>query len=486
MAQLLERTDNTLFLQMGLKGQIKKMVRDNFMFGAGIGKLGFGSQFQSSPETLGTTQAPLVRGKEALEYNILVQPNMPWFLRNPVSGYVIEAGAPDKDSARWDCYIIRRPVSDINSDPRLKNAKDLGPTEHRSFPRRGEDQIRTPVDMCDLYEIRDRKTGKVFVISPSLNDKTLLFDDDYFFRHGIDVTNALVFNEDDENFWGIPDAQILEPSQLEINEIKTVKMYHRRLSVLKVLYKKGAITQEQLDILLGPDIGAGVEILGNVQTDVKPMQAVNVPQDLTEGEFAVLQEVREGLGFSRNEFGEFKPGSHSPTATEVDNVKASSEIRVDERRDMIADMITKLANDVHPIIFNHWTKDQVLDIVGPAGIPLWIAFQPTMLKRGQYLTKVDPDTSVPETKDLRTAKALKTYEIMKTNPLVDPILLTKYVLRELHGISFDDMMPELQNGLGLSPEQPMQLGQAQTLLPQMQKAVGDRIGQLPFAGKGSV
>lgn len=483
LAQLLERTDNQLFTQMGLKKQIKKMVQDNFMFGAGIGKLGFGSQFQAAPETTTTTQAPLVRGKEALEYNILVQPNMPWFLRNAPGCFVIEPGAEDKDAARWDCYVVRRPLADVNSDPRLKNVGDLGPTEHKSILRSSYEQMRTPVDMIDLYEIRDRKTGKVFIITPSLNERTLLFDDDYFFRQGIDVTNTLIFNNDDENFWGIPDAQILEPNQLEINDIKTVKALHRRLSLLKILYKKGTIKQEQLDNMLNGEVGATVEVEGDLNNSVKPMQAGDVPQALTQAEYEVLQEVRESLGFSRNEFGEFKPGSHSPTATEVDNVKAASEIRVDERRDMIADMLTKVASDIHPIIFNHWTREQVIDIVGPYGVPLWITFQPTMLKRGSYVVKVDPDTSVPETKDLRMAKAMKVYEMLKTNPLIDPILLTKYLLRELHGVSFDDMMPDMAGGMGLTPENPMQLQQAQQLIPKIQQTVGDRISQLPLAGR---
>src|SRR6185295_7587210 len=93
MAQLLERTDNTLIRQMGMKKQIKKLVQDNFIFGTGIGKLGFGSQYQSTPETLGTTEAPLVKGKESIEYNINIQPNMPWFMRTYPGNYVVEAGA---------------------------------------------------------------------------------------------------------------------------------------------------------------------------------------------------------------------------------------------------------------------------------------------------------------------------------------------------------------------------------------------------------
>lgn len=478
MAQLLERTDNTLLQAMKMKKQIKLLVQDNFMFGTGIGKLGFGSQFHSSPETLGTTVAPLVRGKEALEYNLNIQPNMPWFLRASPSTYVIEAGAPNKDAARWDCHIIRRPVEDVQADPRLSNAKDLGPTNYQmDIVKQNPLSVRYAVNQVEMYEIRDRKTGKVFIISPGQKEKTLLFEDDAFFNYGIDPTKAVVFNEDDEHFWGVPDAQILEPNQLEINEIRTLRMYHRRLSVMKILAKRGSITQEQVDRLLSSEVAAVSWVDGDINSSVKVMTGESIPGDLTEAEMNVLQDVRESLGFSRNEFGEFKPGSKSPTATESNNVKAASEIRVDERRDMLADMLTEVVNDIHPLIFNHWTKQQVMDIVGPFGIRLWVAFTPTMLKRGQYNVKIDPDTGVPRTKDLRTQEAVQMYSILKENPLIDPVQLTRYLLREMHGIDFDQMMRPLQ-GAGMSPDNPVGMQQAMGLMQQMAAQAPQSLPQL--------
>lgn len=474
MAQMLERIDNKLIAQMGTKKQIKALVRDNFMFGTGIGKLGFGSQYQSTPESLGTTQAPLVRGKESLEYNINIQPNMPWFMRNPVENYIIESGVADKDHARWDCHIIRRSVADIKADPRLSNNKSIKPSTYR-LETKERLELRNPVDVADLYEIRDRKTGKVFIITPSMGDKVMLFEDDEFFRLGIDVTNPLIFNDDDENFWGVPDAQILEPNQLEMNEIRTMKMYHRRLSVLKILAKRGAIKQEEVDRLLTSDVAAVAWTEGDVSTAVKYISGEAIPSDLSESEMSVMQDVRETLGFSRNEFGEYKPGSHSPTATEASAVKAASEIRVDERRDLIADMLVKLTTDIHPIIFNHWNREQVIDIAGPLGIQLWVAFRPVMLNRGQYEVKVDPDSSVPETKDVRQAKALTAYEILKQNPLIDPVKLTKYLLRELHGVAFDDMMVPMQ-GPGMSPQNPVSMEQ---LPGTYQRLLGQQQARLP-------
>ena len=65
-----------------------------------------------------------------------------------------------------------------------------------------------------------------------------------------------------------------------------------------------------------------------------------------------------------------------------------------------------------------------------------------MLRNASYEVKVDPDTSAPETKALRTERAKITYEILKSNPLINPQLLTRYLLHELHGVQFDDMLVE--------------------------------------------
>ena len=471
LAKILERTDNKLIRRMKLKKHMKRIVQSGWMFGTGIGKIGFGSQFQSTPETIGETVAPAVgRMREEIEYNQDVLQNMPWFHMAPTSSYVVPALTQFGEDKRWDCFIFNRPVSDVKIDPRLENNTLLAGSI-RSFQIGAQNlAISTPVEMLELYEIRDKKTGKVFIISPGQLNEPLLFEDDEFLSLGIEVGKSLVFNEDDERFWGIPSAQILEPLQLEANEIKTLKMKHRRLSLIKILYKSGTITDEEFEKLVGPAVAAGIRVTGRLE-DIKFVQVTDIPAGLNQADAYLSQEVKETMGFSRNEFGEFKPGSKSPTAFETGVVKQAGDIRIDEFRDMTADMIVEVMIDIHPIIFKHWTGDQVEEVIGPAGIPFWIKFRPAMLKRTTYEVKVDPDSSVPETKDVREQKAVQTYEILKQNPLIDPFKLTSHLLRELHGIAFDDMLVGLPPGQGLTQDKPIEVGQfAQVLQNFSQKA----------------
>ena len=155
---------------------------------------------------------------------------------------------------------------------------------------------------------------------------------------------------------------------------------------------------------------------------------------------AVMQDVREIVGFGRNQFGEYKPGSSDTTATEAQIVQAASEIRVDERRDLTADLLTAVFEQVHNVIFRHWTQEQVIDIAGPLGLPIWMKFTGPMLNAGSYEVKIDPDSAVPETKQYREQKATQFYQMAASNPLIDPYKLTSFWLHEHYGVAFDDML----------------------------------------------
>lgn len=443
-SQLLERIDNKLIKKMKLKKAIKQMVHDGFMFGTGVGKLGYGAEFTPSPEMLNTDQ-PYDKNGRIVEYNQNVQANMPWFMRVHPGAFIVPHGLMDFDDTRFAVHWIRRPVSDVKDDPRLSNTAHIGPSSHgTSMGTTGTgkkaDDLKNPIDMVDLFEIRDKKTQMVFVIAPYVT-QDILYEgpDDMQFDSRLPFF-TVTFNPDDSAFWGIPDSKILEPIQKELNETRTLMQMHRRLSLVKLLFKKGSITESELSKLLGPDPMAAVEMTGNPLSDIRILEGSNIPADLFNALEATHSDARETVGFSRNQFGEYKPGSGDTTATEAQIVRMASEIRVDERRDMLADMLVEIVESMHKIIFEKWTNEQVVDIMGPGGVPVWIRFKPEVLKQTGYLVNIDPDTSVPETKQAREQKAVQMYSMLREDPLFDPYKLRRYLLHELHGTMWDDML----------------------------------------------
>ena len=469
-AQLLERIDNKLMRQMRLKSTFKDIVGNSWFFSTGVAKVGFGGQYNLNTEDHGKA-APTNRSGYNVEADFHVQDYMPWVDSVHPGNFIVPDQLIRFHKTSWCAEWIQRPLQDVKDDTRFKNTADL---KGSAMSNRADysNEFKTPRDisMLDLIEIHDMRSGKVIVIAPFATDRVLYFGDDDMQFFGRPNYMPVIFNERDNAFWGVPDSKILEPEQLEINEIRTMMMMHWRLSVMKVLYQKGKVDPAEIQKIVDGEIMTAIGVKGDVRAAIDIMQAGDIPDSLFKADAIINQDVRESQGFSRNEFGDHTPASSRTTATESKIVKMASEIRVDERRDMVADQLLEVMEHTNRIIFNHWDEEQVVDIVGPLGVPLWIKFSPSMLNSGAYNIKIDPDTSLPETKDSRQVKATNVYSILKDNPLIDPIRLTRYYLHELHGVQFDDMMRGFPPGVG-GPSQPLELEQYIKMATQISQKV---------------
>lgn len=449
-AKILQRADMKLMARMHMKTELKRMIQDAFLYGTGVGKLGFGAQF--SYDLDGDTSSPRIgKGKESIEYRDYILPNMPWFARVHTRNFILPAGAEAHHSARWSATISPRSVEDVRRDPRLskKARNEIQPTALDMKSKRQQRLLRgrnPGSDEIDIIELRDKKTGKVIVFAPNQGRGGLeLYSGlDPLLSHGF-PEYPLVFNVDSDTAWGIPDSQILDPYQHEINEIRTQQMLHRRLAVVKILAQKESIDESELEKLVSEDVSPVVLTNKDPRLAIETWSATDatVTQQLVLAAEQVMQDFREGVGFSRNQSGEFREGSEAATATEANIVRMASEIRVDERRDIVADLLVDVIDGMHNLMFSFWGQDEIVDVVGPGGVPVWVRFQKDMLKIGQYAVKVDPDTSVPETKSLREQRAVQLYGLLKENPLIDPLRLTQYLLHEFHGVQFDEMIRQL-------------------------------------------
>lgn len=489
MCKLIERADNKLIDQMKLKESMKRAVLHGFMFGTGGVRLGYGAEFTPTPDDLGTA-APDTGGRRRrrhVEYNDLVHPNMPWVLPAHPGSVVVPDGCSDMHSARWVCYEQYRDLDDVKNDPRFKNTDTLGEaigdSKMLSARARQGDRSRSGVL---LREIRDKKSGTVFVYAPYANQKTpkdrILFEGDDDLQHAGRLNYyPLIFNADDEVFWGIPLSQILMPIQLEKNETRTAIMRHRRVAIAKMLYNKGAITPDELSKLIDGNANGAIQV-SDINA-VREMTGIQIPPGLLEEDALMDRESQELMGLGVNQFGEYAPGSADRSATESNIVNQATQIRMDENRDTCADLLVDLTTDMNHTVIDHWTTDIVLDILGPAGVPVWVKFHPKMMKEAEYDMHVDPDTSLPLTKQYREAKATQAYAILKTNPLINPMELTRWWLNEMYGVFADSLM--LNPMMNTSPQNPMEVGQVAQQMQNLPKPNGAAMAQFAAAGGGA-
>lgn len=444
-ARVLEQVDNWLIQECLLKQTLKSSCLESYICGTGPIKLGFDSEFGYIPPQAvdidGGTATQFARQEERLiEYNVNVKPGMPWALPFYAEDLIVPYGYKYLSSLPWIGHRIIRPLRDVRQDQKYSNTKELKGTRMseledtknwRSFYE-GQN-----VEYCELYEIRDASERRIITLC---ENQIIMNEYDELQTEGLPY-DMVIFNEDPEHFFGISDVKILEPQQLELNDIRSQQSEHRKISLLKFLAQKGVFKKEEVDAFLSGD-GPGVfvevdaEQLANAIMQLQP----HVPPELGPLAQQAMQDMRESAGFSENQLGAFSP-YHGKTATETMEVASSNDNRVNERKDIVADVITRIIRKWNQFIFKFWTQERVIRVAGPDGAQGWVSYTGDML-RGEYAVRIDPESGFPVSKAMRAQLAdglLKTYG--------GDMLINQPSLRMQHLQQFEWIFPGITSSL---------------------------------------
>lgn len=195
----------------------------------------------------------------------------------------------------------------------------------------------------------------------------------------------------------------------------------------------------------------------------------------------ILDSMRDGLGMSSNQLGDFKGGT-PPTARESGIVEQAFDVRIDERKDIVADVLVNIIRKWNQFIFSFWTEKRVVEIVSPQGTPFWMEYTGDQL-RGEYFLTVDPESGMPLNRQLKYMMAKDMFEAFGGDELIDQIILRKILINHYQSVEplaahllasppgMDPraasamrqpmpMGPGGKGGAGTSPQRPMPLGQA--------------------------
>ena len=130
-----------------------------------------------------------------------------------------------------------------------------------------EDKIRkelykrdSQAEYVELWEIYDKRERRIKVIATGYDKYLRNVEDDLY--GGQVPYESLIFNDDGDYFWGISDCKIIEPQQLELNEIRTQYQEHRKLSLIKMLVDKGSISPEDFHKLESGEISRIIPVNG--------------------------------------------------------------------------------------------------------------------------------------------------------------------------------------------------------------------------------
>ena len=501
-AQVLTKTDNYLMNETNVKRECKRLILDAYICGVGCGIHGYDSEFGYSPsfqldnyfEFSDTSNTQEDDKGNRLEYNDNIKPGMPWFVRSNPLDFVVPWGTTYWEDARWFAFRKMRPLRDIMEDPKYTNKTDLAGPYRSVADRPHEGQQSTKINIIgedskeeyvELYEIHDKRTKRVYTISLD-HPKFLRNEFDYLQVEGMPA-QVLQFNEDPDYFWCAPDARHIRVQQDELNDIRTMARAHRRVALLKVIADKN-ISSEELEKFIdgNPSTMMRVDVgpTGDIRKLIHLVQA-HVPPDLTIAAREVREDIREIIGFSRNQMGAFEAPSGRRTAYETEVVRAASMIRVDERRDEMAELLTRVVRTYNQIIFENWNEERIADIVGPDGARYWVKYTGKEIA-GEFDYKVNIEEAIPM--DIRTRRndALELIKTALTTQQGVPNGLDLKYLIESYAKQFGDWLdPQMlfpNAGLGRNPDQAMPFNQYLQKFPGGQSAYPSLGGE--FGGQG--
>lgn len=439
-ARVVEAVDNYLIKETALKLSLKRGAYQGYCCGTGCLKLGYDSEYGYVPDLTDeeddhASVTDLSKDDASkIEFNQNIKPGMPWALSMKPENVIVPFGYDQPEDLPWVCFLHLRPLRDVKADIKYKNNKELSGGFIPSYLRdnkmikRSSDLIAKAEPFVLLYEIRDARTKRMYVIA---ENNVLLDIEDELQIDGLPV-EFIRFNEDLEYFWGISDVKMLQPQQKEANEIKLQTYKVRRFNIIKFLYQKGVLEQEQLDKLLSDDIddiGAGIEVSSeSLGSSIMPMQPHNLTSELEKDKQMVLSDARETTGMSRNSQGEYIPMT-SKTATEAQMVDAGVSVRVDDRRDHMADVLTNIIRKFNQFIFKFWSTKRVVEVTGVEGAKYWVEYTGDQLV-GEYYLNIDPEAGQPISRELKYKMAKEIFMELRNDPLIDQVALRRQLLRQ--------------------------------------------------------
>lgn len=446
-APIVESVDNFLIEETGLSEEVQHAALCAYLFGVGFLKYGYDSAWGYEPsygigapfDTSMTLTQMSRDTKRLIEFNEKVRPGMPWVQAVLPHDIVVPWGTYSIESAPWIAHRVVRHIEDLRSDVKYTGTRDLQPTlSVEDFVNSYLSKITLraggntrKAEYVELWEIHDKRVGMVYTVATNhrkflrKNENLLQIENRLPFA-------AISFTPRVRSIWTTPDSYYLFHIQNELSDVAVQRTKQRRLATLKFLYDGDSISDEELETMLSPDVGAAAKVRPGRKLNEAITRLDNqVNQTLGIEEEHLRQNAREQIGFSQNQVGTFVGGRR--TAREVGIVDRASQLRMSRRglavRKIYRDSMTTFNN----LVFSFWTLPRVLEVLGEDGTRRWQEVRGVSLK-DKFHYKVDLINKAEQRQ--QRLEALQLYGLLSQDPTIDPVALRNYLSEQINDPGF--------------------------------------------------
>ncbi len=461
-APILESLDNYFVSKLRFKKYTDIAILRGYLYGNMLMKIGYDSEFGWAPyydigqgnNLMGMTFTQFNTKGNRIESPDTV-PGWPWLRPVLPHNFVVPWGTVYLEDAPWAAHRIVRHIDHIKADPKYRNKSRLSgkmsmedfmesyltPGSNQQKARlRGISKFYKKPEFVEMWEIRDRMTGEILVVSRDYDEFLRKAPDAIQMACGMPFIGATL-NQHPRSFWTTPPAYYLGQIQKTQFDISLQAEKQRRLAVLKFLYRKNALTKESLSRLLSADVGGaeGVEGSWPLKDVIAPLQT-SISWDSVAASEGNRREAREAIGMSSNQVGEFSKGRK--TKAETVEVAGGSGRRESKRAQAVTGFYIDCIKKVNKIIFAFWTQprevmhDEGFENVTGADLA------------GEYLYEASLSTKRNISRAERKVEALMLTAQLSQLPGIDPQALYQHLADASSDPAFERILAPVTSGGG--------------------------------------
>lgn len=444
---LLEKLINKQLCDIDFDLEMRKVVFDTLFCGIGVMKFGYAPVLQEKPakttqdefadtamslfeEDLWESNEKITSKTDLMEIDQRIPDAMPFAIRISPRHFLVDPMAATDKEARWMVHKVLKPVEEVKKSKLYPKGLTSGMEGNLSLREEaavnevpggyastqvGSSKIYS--DLVYIYEVWDRETNELLVLD-SYNmeqgpKRFLRREDNPYEIEGFPF-ELLCFNPDPETPYGVPDAETWQNPTNALNLLNTMQYEHAKRALPKTLARKGALGVGEMAKMTSPRMDAVVEVDGEIDRDVLPLQMGTLSPDL----YGLREVLRNELTFITGVTEQRKGSSQkSQTATEASIIEQQSRIRDSDRLAAVSKFVTRAARKILMLDRQFLEPQEIAFVVGPEAMQFWQQAGPDVIK-SEVDVKVRVGSSAFMSREVRAKQLLDFLNL--TSGLIDP------------------------------------------------------------------